>query len=129
MDADARTKLPLLPVAQLGALIRERKASPVEVVSSYLDRVDELDGRIHAFITVMRDEALDAAHRAEKDIAAGTYRGPLHGVPIGLKDIYYTRGTRTTGGSKIRRWAEFVPDEDAKVVARLRRPAPSSSAS
>ena len=120
MDTDVRDKLPLLPIADLGHLIRQRDVSPVEVVDTFLDRIEGLDGRVGSFITIMRDEARESARLAERDIAAGIYKGPLHGISLGLKDIYYTKGTRTTGGSKIRRWAEFVPAEDATVVGRLR---------
>ncbi len=109
-----------LTIGQLAPLIQKREVSPVEVTDLLLERIREVDGRTNAFITVMADEALSAARQAEREITQGRYRGPLHGVPIGLKDLYYTRGVRTTAGSKIRAWAEFVPGEDATVVERFK---------
>ncbi len=113
--------LPFLTISELAALIGTRQVSPVEVTEAYLERIDEVEERVNAFITMMTDEALEAARRAEQAIQAGQYLGPLHGVPIGLKDLFYTRGVRTTAGSQVKRWAEFVPKEDATVVARLRQ--------
>ena len=107
-------------IGQLSTLVRNREVSPVEVATLFLERIREVDGRTNAYITVMAEEALSAARQAEREIVLGNYRGPLHGVPIGLKDLFYTKGVRTTGGSKIKSWAEFVPDEDATVVERLK---------
>src|SRR5215208_3268847 len=76
-----------------------------------------VEPRVHAYITLTAEAARAAAAEADREIAAGQYRGPLHGMPIGLKDNYYTRGVRTTGGAKV--LADFVPDVDATVVARL----------
>jgi aspartyl-tRNA(Asn)/glutamyl-tRNA(Gln) amidotransferase subunit A len=107
-----------LPIADLSELIRRRATSPVEVCQAYLDRVHRLDGTLNSFITVMKDEAMEAARAAEAEIRRGTYRGPLHGVPMGLKDGYAVAGVRTTGGSRLlERW---VPDYDHAVVERLR---------
>ena len=114
------TELPFLTISRLAALIKGREISPVDVVNAYLERIDRLDSQLNAFITLMRDDALEGARQAESDIASGNYKGPLHGIPIGLKDLYYTKGVRTTGGSKIKKWAEFVPDEDATVVTRFK---------
>ncbi len=113
--------LPFLTISELAALIGTRQVSPVEVTEAYLDRIDQVEERVNAFITMMTDEALEAARRAEQAIQAGQYLGPLHGVPIGLKDLFYTRGVRTTAGSQVKRWAEFVPKEAAAEVARLRQ--------
>ena len=113
-------ELPFLTIGQLAPVIKARQVSPVDLVGAYLERVDEMDGRTNAFITVMRDEALAAARQAEKQIAEGNYLGPLHGIPIGLKDLYYTKGVRTTAGSSIKKWAEFVPEEDATVVTKFK---------
>ena len=107
-----------LTLAEQARLIRSGKTSPVEVVESTLRQIERVDGRVNAYITVLADAALSAAHEAEREIVAEGYRGPLHGIPVALKDLFYTRGIRTTGGSKILR--EFVPDEDATVVARLK---------
>jgi aspartyl-tRNA(Asn)/glutamyl-tRNA(Gln) amidotransferase subunit A len=105
-------------VADLVRLIATKEVSPVEVVRGHLDRIAALDGGLRSFITVCADAALDAARAAESDLAAGRPVGPLHGVPIALKDLFDTAGVRTTGGSKI--LADRVPAEDATVVRRLR---------
>ena len=105
-------------VARLASLIERREVSPVALVEAYLERIDRLNDRVHAYITVCADSALAEARTAEEEIAGGRYRGPLHGIPIGLKDQFYTKGVRTTGGSTIH--ADLVPDEDATIVARLK---------
>jgi aspartyl-tRNA(Asn)/glutamyl-tRNA(Gln) amidotransferase subunit A len=102
----------------LARMIATKAVSPVEAVRAHLDRITALDRSLRSFITVCADEALSAARRAEAELVAGRPAGPLHGVPIGLKDLFNTAGVRTTGGSKI--LADFVPREDATVVARLR---------
>src|SRR5438445_11575362 len=89
-------------VAQLAERIRTRKLSPVELVHAYLERIAALDPQLNAFITVTADLALQQARVAEQEIAKGRYRGPLHGIPFGLKDIYNTRGILTSGHSKVR---------------------------
>ena len=104
-------------IAELARLIASKQLSPVEVVRAHLDRIGELDGRLRAFITVCREEALAAAKAAESAVVNGQPLAPLHGIPIGLKDLYATRGVRTTGGSKI--LADWVPAEDATVMTRL----------
>ena len=105
-------------VADLARLIATKEVSPVEAVRAHLDRIAALDGGLRSFITVCADAALDAARAKEADLAAGRPLGPLHGVPIALKDLFDTAGVRTTGGSKI--LADRVPAEDATVVRRLR---------
>lgn len=97
--------------------IRDLALSPVELAESVLGRIEELDGRVGAFATVMRDEALRAARDAEKEIAEGAYRGPLHGVCIGVKDLLDTAGVPTTSSSRTR--ADHVPDTNAAVVEHL----------
>jgi len=87
-----------LSVAEAAALIAAKRLSPVELVRAYLGRIERLDGTLHAYVRVLPDEALAAAHAAEAEIAAGRHRGPLHGIPIGLKDIYDTAGVATEGG-------------------------------
>ncbi len=104
-------------MADLGRLIARKEVSPVEVVREHLERVAALDGRLRAFITVCADQALEAARAAEAELMAGRAAGPLHGVPYGPKDLYHTRGVRTTGGSRI--LADFVPAADSTVVTRL----------
>jgi len=98
--------------------IRSRSVSPVELVNAYLSAIERVDSRLKSFITVTGDLALEQAHTAEKEIACGLYKGPLHGIPIAVKDIIDTAGVRTTGGSKI--MADHVPPADAKVWQQLR---------
>ena len=106
-----------LTIAEAGALIARRELSPVELVQSRLTRIERLDGKLHSFIRVLGDEALAAARSAEAEIIAGRSRGPLHGIPIGLKDIYETKGVPTTGHSKV--MIDHVPLRDATVVQRF----------
>ena len=107
-----------LTIAEAARLIEKKELSPVELVDSRLDRIARLDGKLNSFIRVLADEARSAARTAENEIAAGRYRGPLHGIPIGLKDIYETAGVATTGHSKVMQ--DHVPKADAFSVARLR---------
>jgi aspartyl-tRNA(Asn)/glutamyl-tRNA(Gln) amidotransferase subunit A len=104
-------------VATLGEKIRARQVSPVEVTAAYLDRIEKIDARLCAYITVTAERARTAAKAAEEEIAAGRWRGPFHGIPVALKDLCYTKGILTTGGSKV--CAEFVPDFDCTVWTRL----------
>ena len=110
--------IPFLSVAQLSELIKNRTVSPVEAVEAYLDRIDSLNGRLYAYLTVCRDEALQAARESEQALARGEYLGPLHGIPVAVKDQLNTAGIRTTSGTPI--FADFVPDEDATVIAKLK---------
>ena len=112
------TELCTLSLKELSSLMRDRRVSPVEVTQAYLERIDALNETLHAYITVTRDQALTDARRCEGEILRGDYRGPLHGVPVALKDLYDTAGVRTTAASKIH--AQRVPAEDATSVARLR---------
>ena len=104
----------LLTIAEASRAIAEGRLSPVALTEAYLDRIDALDGELHSYVLVLQE----AARAAARDLAAGRARGALHGIPIGLKDIYKTRGIRTTAGS--RRYLDHVPDEDAETWARLR---------
>ncbi len=106
-------------LADLGRMIATKQVSPVEVVRVHLDRIAALDPSLRAFITVCADGALESARAAEADLMAGKTLGPLHGVPWAPKDLYSTKGVRTTGGSRI--LADSVPGDDATVVARLAR--------
>ena len=106
-----------LSVAQAGALIRKRKLSPVELTTAYLERIETFDPQLNAFITVTPELALKQARRAEREIVKGNYRGPLHGIPFGLKDIYNTKGILTTGHSRV--CIDNVPDSDATTTRRL----------
>src|SRR3954466_1887003 len=107
-----------LTIAEAARLIAAKELSPFELLDSRLQRIERLDGRLNSFIRVLADEARAAARTAETEIAAGRYRGPLHGIPIGLKDIYETAGVATTGHSKVMQ--DHVPATDAFSVARLR---------
>lgn len=107
-----------LSVAEAGRLIRRRELSPVELTQACLQRIERLDGRINAFITVTGEQAIAAARQAEAEIAGGSHRGPLHGIPVGLKDIFGVANVRMTGGSKI--LAENVATEDSVATARLK---------
>ena len=107
-----------LPLLDVAAKIRARQISPVDVTKSVLARIDALDATFNAFVTVLAEQALDDARDAEREILAGRYRGPLHGVPVSLKDLFATEGVRTTAGSRV--LADHIPDHDATVVERLR---------
>ena len=114
----ARSELPLHSASALAGLIESKEASPVEVVEAYLQRIDELDFKFNSYITVLRERAMEEARQAEREIVAGNYRGPMHGIPVGVKDQIWTKGIRTTGGARIT--ADFVPDDDATVIANLK---------
>jgi aspartyl-tRNA(Asn)/glutamyl-tRNA(Gln) amidotransferase subunit A len=98
--------------------IRARRLSPVSLVESCLARIEKLEPRLNAFITVTAELAREQARQAEREIEAGRYKGPLHGIPVAVKDLFATKGIRTTAGSRI--LADWVPDEDATIVRRLR---------
>ncbi len=105
-------------IATLAGLIRSKRLSPVELTRSCIARVKALDGQLNSFILLLEEQAMAEARAAEAEIAAGRYRGPLHGIPIGLKDIYNTAGIATTGHSALFR--DHVPAEDATTVRLLR---------
>lgn len=105
-------------IAEASDLLRRKQISPVELTGACLDRIEQLNPAINAFITVMHDSALAQAREAEAEINAGNWRGPLHGVPIGLKDLIDTAGVKTTCGSAL--FADRIPGEDANVVHRLK---------
>src|SRR5262249_39045812 len=107
-----------LTITELAPLLRDRKASPVEVTEAYLERIEHLDTRLNSYILVTADAARVSARQAEQEIAHGDYRGPLHGVPLGVKDLFDLAGTPTTLGSKILR--NNVAENDATVVQRLK---------
>ena len=107
-----------LTIAEAARLIETRELSPVELLDSRLERISRFDGRLNSFIRVLADDARQEARAAEAEIAAGRYKGPLHGIPIGLKDIYETAGVPTTGHSKVMQ--DHVPKADAFSVKRLR---------
>ena len=106
-----------LTISEAASLIESGRLSPVELVNAHLDRIEQTDDRLNSFVTLLADHAKAAAATAEAEIRSGNYRGVLHGIPIGLKDLYYTKGVRTTVGSKI--MGDFVPDYDAAVTERF----------
>jgi aspartyl-tRNA(Asn)/glutamyl-tRNA(Gln) amidotransferase subunit A len=103
----------------LSNAIRNKQVSPKEVTGTLLERIEAVNPKINAYITVLFEEAMESAAKAEQEIASGNWKGPLHGVPIGIKDIIYTKNIKTTMGSKI--YNDFIPDYDAAVVERLRQ--------
>src|SRR6185436_6226488 len=107
-----------LTLAQAAALIKARKLSPVEYTRALIARTDALDPQLNAYITRTNEAAIEAAGAAEAEIARGNYRGPLHGIPFSVKDIYDTAGLLTSGHSRI--CIDRVPDGDATAVAKLR---------
>ena len=111
------TDLHYLTLAETAALIRTKKLSPVELTDALLKRIDTFQPQLSAFITITSDLARTQAKAAEQDIAAGNYRGPLHGIPFALKDIYNTQGTLTSGGSKVAR--NNVPTSNATTTQKL----------
>ena len=106
-----------ITIAQAAELVKTRKVSPVELVQASLDCIDRLDKKLNSFLTVCHDEVLDAARQAEQEIGRGNYRGPFHGIPYAVKDIYATNGIRTTNGSKV--FTDSVPDYDCTAVQNL----------
>jgi aspartyl-tRNA(Asn)/glutamyl-tRNA(Gln) amidotransferase subunit A len=111
------TELHYLSIAETAELIRARKLSPVELTDALLKRIECYQPQLSAFITVTGDIARAEAKRAEQDIARGNYRGPLHGIPFALKDIYNTRGILTSGGSKVA--CDNIPTENATTTQKL----------
>jgi Asp-tRNA(Asn)/Glu-tRNA(Gln) amidotransferase A subunit family amidase len=105
-------------ISELGQKIRDRSISPVELTHDCLNRIEKLNPTLNAFITVTAESALERARLAEREIFRGTYLGPLHGIPIGLKDIIDVAGVRTTAASAL--FKDRVPSVDAQVVRRLR---------
>jgi amidase len=115
MDRD----LCLATLTEVAEKLRRREISPTELLRVQLEQIAALDPTLHAYVTVTEESATAAARVAESEITAGNYRGPLHGVPVAVKDLCFTRGIRTTCGSNV--LADFVPDHDAHVVERLAR--------
>lgn len=112
------TELCYTSATDLARLIRQRDVSPVEVIDAVLERIERVNPRLNAYVTVTAEAARDAARAAEAAIARGDDVGPIHGVPVSIKDLVPTKGVRTTRGSLL--YADWVPDVDAPVVTRLR---------
>ena len=111
--------IPFLSVAELSELIGQKEVSPVEVIESYLERIDSLNFKFNSYLTVCRREALQSAREAEQAIVQGNYLGAMHGIPVAVKDQLWTKGIRTTVGSRF--MADFFPEEDATAVANLKK--------
>jgi aspartyl-tRNA(Asn)/glutamyl-tRNA(Gln) amidotransferase subunit A len=105
-------------LATLAKSIREKEVSPVETAAALLKRIEKVDKKLNAFITVLHDEVMTSAKQSEQEVMDGKIRGPLHGVPVGLKDIVYTKGIRTTMGSES--FKNHLPGYDAAVVEKLK---------
>ena len=116
-----------LELTELAACIKTGDVSPVAVTRAVLDRIAAIDGTLRSYATVMPESAMADAQAAEAEIAAGLYRGPLHGVPIAVKDLFWTKGVATAAGMPIHK--DYRPAEDATVVRGCGKPAPCCSAS
>ena len=108
-----------MSAGDLSKLIERKEISPVEIIDAHLSRINATEPILNSFITLLADESRIAAQQAEKDIRSGKYKGPLHGIPVGLKDLYNTAGVRTTSGSKI--FDTFVPTEDCTVASKFQQ--------
>ena len=111
------TPLHFRTITDISEAIVSKTVSPVEITTALLDRIDRVEGQLRSYATVTADAAIAAAQQAERDIQAGIYRGPLHGVPIAVKDLCFTKGVHTRGGAKV--LADHIPEFDGTVVARL----------
>lgn len=112
------TDLTYLSIAEVSELVRQKKVSPVELTKACLKRIERLNPKVNAFITITADRALSEAKEAENEIKNGQWKGPLHGIPIALKDNIDTVGIRTTGASAL--FKDRIPSEDAEIVRRLK---------
>jgi aspartyl-tRNA(Asn)/glutamyl-tRNA(Gln) amidotransferase subunit A len=108
-----------LNIREAADLLIDRKISPVELTQAHLQRIEQLDQQVNAFITLTPELALQQARQAESDIIHGDYRGALHGIPLALKDLFETKGIRTTAGSPF--FEEYIPEADAQVVKKLKQ--------
>src|SRR5271163_1040233 len=106
-------------IAELAPRLRKKEVSPLEITRACLDRIEKLNPALNAFITANAESAVEEARAAESDISRGEWRGPLHGIPVALKDLIDTAGARTTAASGL--YQHRIPEEDAEVVRRLRR--------
>ena len=112
------TSLAFTSATEIRRLFLNKELSPVELTRLFLDRIDAIDGQLNSYLTISAEEALDLAREAEKAMMNGIDKGPLHGVPVSIKDLEMTKGTRTTGGSLIYR--DRIPAADSTVVERVR---------
>jgi aspartyl-tRNA(Asn)/glutamyl-tRNA(Gln) amidotransferase subunit A len=118
MDTVSQTKpLHFLTVTEASRLMETRALSPVDLVEAFLARIEAVDGRIHSYITVLAERARKAAATAATEIAAGRWKGPLHGIPFAVKDNYHVTGVATTGGSRL--MADYIADDTSTIVGKL----------
>ncbi|RKU38468.1 Asp-tRNA(Asn)/Glu-tRNA(Gln) amidotransferase GatCAB subunit A [Candidatus Poribacteria bacterium] len=113
----SETPLHFKTITEIAEAIAAKQLSPVDVTTAMLERIAQLDGQLMSYATVMAEHAMAAAQKAERELNTGTYRGPLHGVPIAVKDLCFTKGVRTMGAAKV--LADHVPTFDATVIAKL----------
>jgi aspartyl-tRNA(Asn)/glutamyl-tRNA(Gln) amidotransferase subunit A len=112
------SELPLLELAEVSKAVQKKEVSPVELTCACLERIEELNPKLNAFITVTESSALEEARKAEAEIARGEWKGPLHGVPLAVKDLIETAGVKTTAASAVLK--DHVPTADAEVIRRLK---------
>ena len=113
----APSQLADLSITEAASRLRRKEFSPSELTRACLERIESIDHKLHSFITVTADLALEQARKADQELRAGTDKGSLHGIPIALKDLYATKGIRTTCHSAVLQ--NWVPDHDATTVTRL----------
>ena len=113
----SETPLHFKTITEISEAIAAKQLSPVDVTSAMLERIEELDGQLKSYATVMAEQAMAAAQEAEREINTGTYRGPLHGIPIAVKDLCCTKGVRTMGAAKV--LENHVPEFDSTVITKL----------
>ena len=113
------TELPFLTATELAPPIQAKELSPVDLTKHILNRIEKIDPTINAYITPLNELALKQAQKAEDDIMNGQYKGPLHGIPLGIKDNYSTEGIQTTAGTKL--YTDHIPTESATAVTKLLR--------
>ncbi|MGH9375972.1 MAG: amidase, partial [Terriglobia bacterium] len=114
----SNSELCILSIDEVSQLLSRKEISPVTLVKAYLERIEKFDKAINSYVAVLAEQALSDAQRAEREIASGHWRGPLHGVSIALKDLFDIRGVATTGGSRL--FSERIAKEDAACVTGLR---------
>ncbi len=114
----SETLLHYKPITEIAELLSSKELSPVELTTIMLERIEQHDGRLKSYATVTAEQAMESAQKAEQEISAGKYRGRLHGVPIAVKDLCFTKGIRTMGGSKV--MTTHIPEYDSTVVKKLK---------
>ncbi len=105
-------------LSSIAESIRQERVSPVELVQVLFKRIERIDGKLNSYVTLLKNEALKEAKDVEKQLKRGLYKGPLHGIPFSVKDVFTTKGVRTTAGCRL--FADFIPDYDATPVERLK---------